>query len=156
MKKLLLKLLFAVMLFSFASCSNPLDRVYNENTLSEDLEIIVARDKAYKADMENLAYYLTFMQISGDSLEGKTYRELIKSANEFVLEEVKEKSRLLEKPFNEKTMHEDFAEIVEKGAISGNEMENLSVYFAHAQVTGISFEGKTYGEIIEEANAFSR
>jgi hypothetical protein len=70
-------------LLFFASCSNPLDRPYNEDTLMEDLEVIVARDKAYKPDMINLSEYLFKCKINGDSINGKTYGQLIKEANEY-------------------------------------------------------------------------
>jgi len=78
MKKIL-KIALVGLLFTLVSCENPLDRPYNPETYMEDLQVIVARDKASKSDMINLANFF----FKGDSLEGKTYRQLIKEANEF-------------------------------------------------------------------------
>jgi len=81
MKAKAFKIIFAGILLFLASCSSPLDRPYNEETLLEDLKVIIARDKANKSDMVNLAEYLFNRKLNGDSITG-TYRELIRKANE--------------------------------------------------------------------------
>ena len=81
MKKHALKIIIAGTLLFLVSCSNPLDKPYSEETLLEDLKVIVARDKADKSDMINLAQYLFVSKLNGDSITG-TYRELIEKANE--------------------------------------------------------------------------
>ncbi len=68
---------------SFASCQNPLDRPYNPETQLEDLEVIIARDKADKTDMLHLRDYMIMCSITGESLEGKTYGQLIQEANDY-------------------------------------------------------------------------
>jgi len=85
MKAKALKIIVAGMLIFLASCSNPLDRPYNEATLMEDLQVIIARDKASKSDMVNFAEYRFMRKLNGDSITG-TYRELIREANEFAKE----------------------------------------------------------------------
>ena len=87
MKTKTLKIILAGMLLFLASCSSPLDRPYNEKTLMEDLQIIIARNNVNKTDMMNLAEYLSMQH--KDSIEGKTYRQLIQAANEFAREREK-------------------------------------------------------------------
>ncbi len=83
MKKTIIKGIIAATLLVFVACSNPLDRPYNEETLQEDIEVLVARDKVYKDDLMNLSSYIIKCKITGEPLEGKTYRELIKEADEY-------------------------------------------------------------------------
>ena len=83
MKNILKTAILALALTAFVSCSNPLDKVYNEETIMEDLQSIVARDKVSKQDLENLAYYVMLADYNEISLDGKTYRQLIEEANKF-------------------------------------------------------------------------
>ena len=89
MKKVL-KIIVAGILIFLVSCGNPLDRPYNEATLMEDLQVIIARDNASKSDMMNLSEYLFNRRVSGDSITG-TYRQLIREANEFAKEKESQK-----------------------------------------------------------------
>ena len=86
MKAKIFKIIFAGTLLFLVSCSSPLDRPYNEETLMEDLKVIIARNKANKSDMMHLAEYLFNRKLSGDSIT-ETYRELIRKANEAAIKE---------------------------------------------------------------------
>ena len=83
MKNILKTTILAIALTAFVSCSDPLDKLYNEETIMEDLQSIVDRDKVSKQDLENLAYYVMAANFNEISLEGKTYRQLIEEANNF-------------------------------------------------------------------------
>ena len=83
MKKYILSLFILLSVLGFSACTNPMDKVYQEETLMEDLEKIIARDKLNKQDMENFALYLIKCHIEGRDLEGKTYKELFEEANLF-------------------------------------------------------------------------
>ena len=83
MKNILKTTILAFILAAFTSCSNPLDRVYNPNTIQEDLEVIVARDKIRtREDIELLLDYIQVMEALNINLEGKTYRQLLEEAKE--------------------------------------------------------------------------
>ena len=82
MKKITFGIAFVALAIFFSSCDGPLNRKYNEETLNDDLQTIIAQDKVDKKDLENLAFYLIKCNIEGIELEGKTYKELIKEANE--------------------------------------------------------------------------
>lgn len=81
MKTIIKTAVIALALTAFVSCSDPLDKVYNQATIEDDLQTIIAHDKVSKQELENLAYYVVFASINGTDLEGKTYRELITEAN---------------------------------------------------------------------------
>ena len=86
MKKIILKFITALLLITLVSCSDPLDKKYNENSLADDLQEIVARDKVNKTDMENLSVYIIRAKIMGETLDGKTYKELFEEANKYAAE----------------------------------------------------------------------
>ena len=81
MKNILKTTLLALAIAAFASCSDPLDKVYDEETVMDDLQSIIARDKVSKEELENLAYYVMAANFNDINLAGKTYRQLIKEAN---------------------------------------------------------------------------
>ena len=83
MKNILKTVILAFALAAFTSCSNPLDREYNPDTLQEDLQVIVARDKIRShEDIVLLSDYIQLSEVLNISLEGKTYRQLLEEARE--------------------------------------------------------------------------
>lgn len=65
------------------SCDNSLDKVYNEETFREDMEVIVARDKANQEDIINLSFYM-IENPTDVCCSGKTYRQMFKDAKEYM------------------------------------------------------------------------
>lgn len=80
MKKSFLKFVAAGLLLALISCSSPLDKKFHEATMEKDLQEIVASDKVNKEDLQNLAMYIFRAKMSGENIEGKSYKELIETA----------------------------------------------------------------------------
>ncbi len=77
------KIVFSILLtIGLASCSSALDREYHVETLNEDLEVLVARDKMNEEDLQKFSLYLVNSEMNGVNLEGKTYREILNAAKE--------------------------------------------------------------------------
>ncbi len=56
---------------------DPLDKIYNNSTLSSDLREIVAQDTADSSAYKGITQYLLVMAFSEEQLVGKTYREIL-------------------------------------------------------------------------------
>jgi len=83
MKNILKTTILTLTLAVFVSCHNPLDRVYSPETISDDLQVLVAQDKIRtREEMENLCDYIQISEALGVSLKGKTYRQLLEAAND--------------------------------------------------------------------------
>ena len=87
MKNILKTTILALVLAAFTSCSDPLDRVYNEETIEEDLKALVSQDKIRThEEMENLYDYIQLLKALDVSLDSVTYRQLLEEANEITEE----------------------------------------------------------------------
>lgn len=86
MKKVIYLLIGMLLL----SCSNPLDKKVNQDTLKEDLEIILKKNNLTDEDKEYLTQIAVGSLFSPKDFEGKTYRQLI----EELKKEDKEKEEL--------------------------------------------------------------
>jgi hypothetical protein len=76
LKKLLLAA-GAVFLLSLTFLTDPLDRVYNEQTLDQDLADILAYQAPDSSAYRAIKQYMLVMAFSDEPLTGKTYRQMV-------------------------------------------------------------------------------
>ena len=76
------KLLFIVGL-CLLSCSNPTNRKYDESKLTEDIKAISESKKWSSDDASLFAGWLIKAKFTGQSLENKTYQEILEDAKKF-------------------------------------------------------------------------
>ena len=81
------KLLLIAGLFLLASCSNPTSKKYNESTMAEDLKEIGASKKWTDEDAGLFAGWLFRSKLKGESLENKTYQNILDEAKKFKADE---------------------------------------------------------------------
>ncbi|MCK0132603.1 hypothetical protein MWU59_13930 [Flavobacteriaceae bacterium F08102] len=60
----------------------------------------------------------------------------------------------LDKKYNEETLVEDAKEIKEMCDLSEEEVQLMAGWIVRARMKDLKLEGKTYGEILEEAKAY--
>ncbi|HWB63464.1 MAG TPA: hypothetical protein VG603_08145 [Chitinophagales bacterium] len=82
MKKILSIVMLATVL-ALNSCSTPLDKKYNEQTLDKDMKEIVASKSVSDEDKDMLAGYIVISKIMGTNFEGKTYNDILKEAKDY-------------------------------------------------------------------------
>lgn len=80
MKKLSLVIIF---LFILQSCSSPLDKKYSKTSLSEDAKEIKDKAGLSEEELQIMAGWIAKAELTGESLEGKTYHEILAEANDF-------------------------------------------------------------------------
>lgn len=66
-----------LLLVSWWILTDPLDKVYNDSTLSRDLTDILAQDAPDSSAYKAITQYLLVMAFSEEQLLGKTYREIL-------------------------------------------------------------------------------
>lgn len=103
------------------SCNNPLDKKYNEKTFPDDLKSILESKKADSTDLQYIAMYLVRAKMLGETIDGKTYDELLKNAKNIRAEE--EKKIAEEKVLAEKLRREE-----EEKVMRFNKALTLTVY----------------------------
>jgi hypothetical protein len=86
-------LLFLIFITVLASCSGPLDKKYNEETLAEDGKEIKESGKLSEDDTKLMAGWIVKAKLKGENLEGKTYADILNEAKDYK----KEQSILAEK-----------------------------------------------------------
>ena len=92
MKKITHTILLILAVTLLTSCSNPLNKKYNEDTLKVDLKEILDSKKADSTDVKYIALYLVRAKMLGESLESKTYKDILESAVEIRKKSEKEES----------------------------------------------------------------
>ncbi|WP_298501807.1 hypothetical protein [uncultured Maribacter sp.] len=90
MKKTLLRLTLIGIL---TSCSGPLDKKYNEDTLSQDAKEIKKDGDLTEKEVQVMAGWIVRAKMKDEKLEGKTYREILEEAKDYK----KEQEELTEK-----------------------------------------------------------
>jgi len=71
------------------SCSNPLDKSFNQDTLEEDIKIL--KENISEEDINTLGAYILLKSISNDDMSGLSYGELLNEAKK-----INEENRLKE------------------------------------------------------------
>lgn len=84
--------------FIFFSCSSPLNKKYNEETLETDAKEIKESGKLSDEDALIMAGWIMKAKLGGEKLEGKTYSEIIEEAKDYKKEQelLAEKAKLEE------------------------------------------------------------
>jgi hypothetical protein len=79
MKKNLVKVLVLALFLSFFACSknNLLDKKFSFDTLEQDLTEFQESGKVSDKDIETIAAAIFVATFSDESLEGKTYKEIL-------------------------------------------------------------------------------
>jgi len=96
-------LLFASIL-SLLSCSNPMNKKYNEKNLEKDIREIADKNKISKEDSELLAGWLVLAKLGNKDLTGKTYQNILDEAKAYKKEQndIETKAKEEEKAKEEK------------------------------------------------------
>lgn len=81
------KITFLLLTALLISCGNPLDKKYTEATLEQDVKDLKESKKVSEEDLQLLAGWMIKAKLTGESLEGKTYDEIITSAKNYQLEQ---------------------------------------------------------------------
>lgn len=81
------KITFLLLTAMLISCSNPLDKKYSEATLEQDAKELKESKKVSEEDYQLMAGWILKAKLTGESLEGKTYNEIITSAKNYQLEQ---------------------------------------------------------------------
>ncbi len=74
------KILFISFAFLLVACSSPMDKKYSEETLEKDLKAIRDADKLDSTEAGLMVLYMMKAKFNGESLEGKTYKEILAAA----------------------------------------------------------------------------
>jgi hypothetical protein len=89
--------IISIILFVTYSCSSPLNKKYNEETLEEDAKEIKESGVLSEEESDVMAGWILRSKLKGDNLEGKTFKEIINEANDFK----KDQEQLAEKTIKE-------------------------------------------------------
>ena len=81
--------LFSIMLFS---CSNPMNKKYSEATLEKDAKEIKDSKKLTDDELQLLAGWIVKAKLTGESLEDKSYQDILKEAKDYKIEQDKLKA----------------------------------------------------------------
>lgn len=73
----MIKPIAMLLLVSWWILTDPLDKFYNDSTLSSDLRDILAQDTPDSSAYKGITQYLLVMAFSEEQVVGKTYRELL-------------------------------------------------------------------------------
>lgn len=90
-----MKYLMLLLLLSLFACSDPMDTVYNEDDLPDQIKIVKAEIGDEQGEV--VFSYILKSVMSGTSLEGKTYAELLKEAEAARVKKLDEVKALEEK-----------------------------------------------------------
>lgn len=92
------KLLYFLAVFTLISCSNPLNRKYDESKFEEDAKEIKESGKLNEEEAKMMAAWIVISKMQGKSLDGKTYNDILEEAKDFK----KQQEELAEKLKKEK------------------------------------------------------
>jgi hypothetical protein len=79
--------LFLTIIGLVTSCSRPLNKNYNEDTLAEDGKAIKESGKLSNEEAQIMAGWIVMSKLKGESLEGKTYGDILEEAKEYKQEQ---------------------------------------------------------------------
>lgn len=130
-------LLFLTLIGIFTSCSGPLDKKYNEDTLAEDVKAIKKTGDLSEKETQIMAGWIFRAKMKNEKLEGKTYDEILKEAKDYKKEqkELAEKAKKEEKEKRERLGSALTVAMYDKGYEKYDYQKYLTYSFA--------FENKT-------------
>ena len=92
------KIIFLIATLAIISCSNPMNRKYDETKLDEDAKAIKESGKVEDDEAKMMVGWIMMSKLGGKSLEGKTYKEILNEAKDYK----KQQEELAEKAKKEK------------------------------------------------------
>ena len=108
MKKTLLLFLTLILI----SCSNHLDKKFNENELKKDLEIL--KGELNEKDFETLEKSITILNYDTENLEKLSYQEILDKGNEFENKLKDFKYKLIQERYFENEKVKRYKQVIDK------------------------------------------
>lgn len=86
-QKVMKKLLLPFLLLAVVSCSNPMNKKYDEKTLEADMKEIKEKNKLSEEDTKTFAGWLLLSKLANKDLTGKTYQQILDEAKNYKKEQ---------------------------------------------------------------------
>ncbi|WP_430811626.1 MULTISPECIES: hypothetical protein [unclassified Carboxylicivirga] len=142
------KLFYLLAIVILASCSSPMNNTYSDATLESDLKAIREANALDSTEMNLLAMYFVRAKLLNESIDGKSYNEILAEAK--VAKQKQEEEERIQRELAEKAKKEEEARIArlknaltvtifDKGYAEYDYQEYITYKFA--------FENKTDKEI---------
>ncbi len=142
------KLFYLLAIVILASCSSPMNNTYSDTTFKSDLKAIREANVLDSTEMNLLAMYFVRAKLLNESIEGKSYNEILAEAK--VAKQKQEEEERIQRELAEKAKKEEEARIAQlknaltvtifdKGYVEYDYQEYITYKFA--------FENKTDKEI---------
>ncbi len=142
------KLFYLLAIVILASCSSPMNNTYSDATFESDLKAIREANALDSTEMNLLAMYFVRAKLLNESIEGKSYNEILAEAK--VAKQKQEEEERIQRELAEKAKKEEEARIArlknaltvtifDKGYVEYDYQEYITYKFA--------FENKTEKEI---------
>jgi len=142
------KLFYLLAIVILASCSSPMNNTYSDSTFESDLKAIREANALDSTEMNLLAMYFVRAKLFNESIEGKSYNEILAEAK--VAKQKQEEEERIQRELAEKAKKEEEARIArlknaltvtifDKGYVEYDYQEYITYKFA--------FENKTEKEI---------
>ena len=142
------KLFYLLVIVILASCSSPMNNTYSDATFENDLKAIREANALDSTEMNLLAMYFVRAKLLNESIEGKSYNEILAEAK--IAKQKQEEEERIQRELAEKAKKEEEARIArlknaltvtifDKGYAEYDYQEYITYKFA--------FENKTDKEI---------
>ncbi len=142
------KLFYLLTIVILASCSSPMNNTYSDATFENDLKAIREANALDSTEMNLLAMYFVRAKLLNESIEGKSYNEILAEAK--IAKQKQEEEERIQRELAEKAKKEEEARIArlknaltvtifDKGYVEYDYQEYITYKFA--------FENKTDKEI---------
>lgn len=82
--------IISLLSFSLFSCSKAIDKQYNEATLEQDIKEISSTNDLTPEEAQTFGQYVIGSKLRGESLSGKTYKQILEDAKSFKIKQQKE------------------------------------------------------------------
>jgi len=139
MRKILNTFLVFVLLGFLFACSNPMNNLYSEKTLENDIKSIKESGKLDTSDLVLIGLYIIKSKFVSEKIEGLTYNQILEKAREF--KKKKDQEELEQKLLAEKAQKAEAERIerltkalnvtvFQKGFSSGDFQSHITLKFA--------------------------
>lgn len=151
MKKYVAILMF-VSLGSLIAVIDPLDKIYNDKTLSADLKEILAHDTSDSSAYKGITQYLLVMAFSEEQLAGKTYREILDLSRLWAIKqeikEIQEKALAEQADLEQERRYEILRKVVEVALDSEEVIDLDSAISVAYHFTLTNYSDKAIGSVV--------
>lgn len=126
------KLILPFLLLAVLSCSNPMNKKYDEETLEADMKEIKEKNKMSEDEIKTFAGWLILAKLGNKDLTGKTYQQILDEAKNYKKEqdELAAKAKAEEKAKAEKMKNAATVSIYEYAFQPAN-MDNFEIQDYH-------------------------